>query len=124
MASMLFAKRTSYDELAKQSGVLFALEDGSLATLVPVRDPVYKRLQLLERQLQRHGVAPCALNARAFRTVYNGTVSRALTRGILDGALLARFVGLHALREHELAKAINSDPETIQLNLLNARAPW
>lgn len=41
--------------------------DGSLYATSPVREIVYKRLQLLERQLQRHGLQFGGLNPRGFR---------------------------------------------------------
>lgn len=43
--------------------------DGSMTTIQPVKDAVYKRLQLLERQLLRHTQHFAALNPRAFRCV-------------------------------------------------------
>lgn len=43
--------------------------DGSISTIVPVRDAVYKRLQLLERQLVRHTHHFAGLNPRAFRCI-------------------------------------------------------
>lgn len=43
---------------------------------------------------------------------------------MLDGDLLANFDNLHALRQQEMAIAINSDVDTIRSNLLNLKGPW
>jgi hypothetical protein len=88
---MLFAKRANLDERPRQNGVLLGMEwlaslafvlgahsevslfvagvDGSLASVIPVREAVYKRLQLLERQVTRHIQHALGLNPRAFRYV-------------------------------------------------------
>ena len=98
--------------------------NGSLTTLMPVRDAVYKRLQTLERQLQRFGGNFAGLNVRGFRTVRNERVSRPLTKGLLDGTLLSEFETLHALRQAELAKQAATDADTVNLNLANVRSPF
>ena len=82
-ASLIYTKRTSTQE-PKQSGILYgkliarrplmcsplciAGVDGSLRTVTSMRDAVYKRLQLLERQLQRHTQHAAGLNPRALRS--------------------------------------------------------
>jgi cleavage and polyadenylation specificity factor subunit 1 len=101
-----------------------ACVDGSLITVSPTRDAVYKRLQLLERQLQRHASHFAALNPRAFRNVDNQHVSRSLNRGILDGELLAAFNTLHSSRQAELAASVNSNTDTLRFNLKSLQGPW
>ena len=139
-ATMLYSKKTGAEEEPKQSGLLYgecillgtfsidlsetACVDGSLFTLSPTRDAVYKRLQLLERQLQRHATHFSALNPRALRNVDNQTVSRSLNRGMLDGLLLDSFDSLHSSRQIEMAQCVNSNVETVRFNIKSLKGPW
>lgn len=53
------------------------------------------------------------------RIVKNDTVSRAISKGVLDGELLAEFEGLPLDRQLELTAQIGTDPDTVLLNLRN-----
>lgn len=53
------------------------------------------------------------------RIVKNDSVSRAITKGILDGELLAEFEWLPLQRQVELCSSIGTDPDTVLLNLRN-----
>lgn len=93
-ASMLYAKRSRNEkEDLKQNGILFGTffhfhltynflkadgfystrspggVDGTLSTIVPVREIVFKRLQLLQTALTRHVQHFGGLNPRAYRSV-------------------------------------------------------
>lgn len=46
-------------------------------------------------------------------------MSRALTKGVLDGELLAAFEALPTDRQLALTAQINTDPDTVLLNLRN-----
>ncbi|TKA55836.1 hypothetical protein B0A53_02974 [Rhodotorula sp. CCFEE 5036] len=53
--------------------------------------------------------------------VKNDSVSRAITKGILDGDLLAAFEYLSLDQQMELAQAVGTDPDTVLANLRNLR---
>ncbi|BGP33959.1 mRNA cleavage and polyadenylation factor subunit [Rhodotorula toruloides] len=120
IASTLFAKHLPNED-AKQSGILYGGLDGSLFTLVPVRDAVFRRLQALQTVMSRHVLHFGGLNPRAYRIVKNDTVSRAIVKGILDGDLLAAFEMLPLERQVELAEAVGTDADTVLANLRNLR---
>lgn len=46
-------------------------------------------------------------------------VSRAISKGVLDGELLAEFENLPLDRQLELTAQIGTDPDTVLLNLRN-----
>ncbi|KAI5476013.1 cleavage and polyadenylation specificity factor subunit 1 [Pseudohyphozyma bogoriensis] len=117
-ATMLFVKRSGTDDI-KQNGILYGGADGSLYTLVPVRDAVFKRLQLLQSQLTKYVQHFGGLNPRGYRIVKNDSVSRAITKGILDGELLARFEWLSLDKQLALAEMVGTDVDTTALNLRN-----
>ncbi|GAA5965654.1 hypothetical protein JCM3765_000915 [Sporobolomyces pararoseus] len=120
ISTMLFAKH-SLNEDPKQNGILFGGIDGSIYTLVPVRDAVFKRLQSLQSTMTRHVLHFGGLNPRGYRIVKNDTVSRAITKGILDGDLLSKFEYLSVDVQTELAKVCGTDVDTVLANLRNLR---
>ncbi|BGP01928.1 mRNA cleavage and polyadenylation factor subunit [Rhodotorula toruloides] len=120
IASTLFAKHLPNED-AKQSGILYGGLDGSLFTLVPVRDAVFRRLQSLQTLMSRYVLHFGGLNPRAYRIVKNDTVSRAIVKGILDGDLLAALEMLPLERQVELAEAVGTDADTVLANLRNLR---
>ncbi|GAA5916679.1 hypothetical protein JCM5296_000765 [Sporobolomyces johnsonii] len=120
IATMLFAKRMANED-PKQNGILYGGIDGSLYTLVPVRDAVFRRLQSLQTTMSRHVLHFGGLNPRGYRIVKNDTVSRAITKGILDGDLLAEFENLALDRQSELAEHVGTDVDTVLANLRNLR---
>ncbi|GAA5993443.1 hypothetical protein JCM5350_000095 [Sporobolomyces pararoseus] len=120
IATMLFAKH-SPNEDPKQNGILYGGIDGSLYTLVPVRDAVFKRLQSLQSIMTRHVLHFGGLNPRGYRIVKNDTVSRAITRGILDGDLLSKYEYLSVNVQTELANVCGTDVDTVLANLRNLR---
>ncbi|GAA5945459.1 hypothetical protein JCM10213_005995, partial [Rhodosporidiobolus nylandii] len=119
-ATMLFAKHLPGED-PKQNGILYGGLDGSLATLVPVRDAVFRRLASLQSLMTRHVLHFGGLNPRGYRIVKNDTVSRALQKGILDGDLLAGFEYLSVDRQTELADACGTDADTVRANLRSLR---
>lgn len=54
----------------------------------------------------------------------NDSVSRAITKGILDGELLADYETLSLDRQTELAKSVGTDPDTLLANLKNLASLW
>ncbi|GAA5973411.1 hypothetical protein JCM11641_006446 [Rhodosporidiobolus odoratus] len=119
-ATMLFAKHLPGED-PKQNGILYGGLDGSLSSVVPVRDAVFKRLQSLQALMTRHVLHFGGLNPRGYRIVNNDTVSRALTKGMLDGDLLAQFEYLPIDRQTDLAEACGTDADTVRANLRGLR---
>lgn len=101
-----------------------ASHDGSIHSLVPAKELVFKRLQLVQTRLVRRIPQFGGLNPRGYRTVRNETVSRAINRGILDGDLLGRFEMLSVDQQEEAARLVSSDRETVLYNLENLRGLW
>ncbi|OBZ77260.1 hypothetical protein A0H81_02690 [Grifola frondosa] len=87
--------------------------DGSVSSLTYVDEPSFKRLHLLQGQLLRTVQHVAALNPKAFRMVRNDHVSRPLSKGILDGNLLATFEDLPVTRQNEVTRQIGTDRATI-----------
>ncbi|BGP50192.1 mRNA cleavage and polyadenylation factor subunit [Rhodotorula kratochvilovae] len=119
-ASLLFARHAPGED-AKQNGILYGALDGSLSTLVPVRDAVFRRLQSLQATMTRHVLHFGGLNPRGYRIVKNDSVSRAIVKGILDGDLLGSFEALPLEYQNELAGAVGTDADTVRANLRNLR---
>lgn len=59
--------------------------------------------------------------SRVYRIVKNDTVSRAITKGILDGDLLSKFEYLSLDLQTELALNCGTDADTVLANLRNLR---
>ncbi|KAM0789430.1 hypothetical protein ACM66B_000255 [Microbotryomycetes sp. NB124-2] len=123
LTTLMFARRQGSED-PRQNCVLYGGVDGSLFSLVPVRDIVFKRLQLLQTALARHVQHFAGLNPRGNRIVKNDSVSRAITRGVLDGELLAEFEWLPLHRQVELATAVGTDQDTLLANLRSLSALW
>ncbi|KAF8520929.1 CPSF A subunit region-domain-containing protein [Hysterangium stoloniferum] len=98
--------------------------DGSLHVLIPVEEPVYKRLQLLQGQLTRNIQHIAGLNPRAFRIVRNEYASRPLTKGILDDGLLEMFDDLAVTKQVEMTRQIASDRSIIVKDLTTNAGSW
>lgn len=62
------------------------------------------------------------MNADPFSIVKNDSVSRAITKGILDGELLAEFERLPHDQQVALTTSIGTDPDTVLLNLRDLAA--
>jgi cleavage and polyadenylation specificity factor subunit 1 len=58
----------------------------------------------------------------SIRMVKNDSVSRAITKGILDGELLAEFERLPFDQQMEITNSIKTDPDTVLLNLRDLAA--
>lgn len=58
------------------------------------------------------------------RIVKNDSVSRAITKGILDGELLAEFEWLPLDRQIELCESVGTDSDTVLANLRNLGGLW
>ncbi|KAG6899927.1 hypothetical protein C0993_005229 [Termitomyces sp. T159_Od127] len=68
-ASILIARRTSDDPMIPQAKLVTGSTDGTLASVTPVEEHVFKRLQLLQGQLTRNVQHVAGLNPKAFRYV-------------------------------------------------------
>jgi len=100
--STVIARRLKEDSDVPQSKLLMGSPDGSLSSLTPVEEYAYKRLQLLQGQLTRNIQHTAALNPKAIRIVRNDFVSKPLSKGILDGNLLAHYETLPITRQNKM----------------------
>lgn len=87
---------------------------GSFSPSLSLDFPLSSLLPPLARSL-----TPCAHSI-----VKNDSVSRAITKGILDGELLADFEALPLGRQVELTKSVGTDPDTVLANLKGLGTVW
>lgn len=78
--------------LALSNQVLLGGLNGSLSLVRPVPEDIFARLNPLQSTMARHVQHLGGLNPRGFRIVRNEMASRPINKGVLDGALLRRFV--------------------------------
>ncbi|CAE6490781.1 unnamed protein product, partial [Rhizoctonia solani] len=135
-----------------QSSLIIGSSDGSIASIMPLDESEFSRLQLLQGQLIRNvqhvaGLNPKAhryvkndfllqgqlirnvqhvagLNPKAYRYVKNDFVSRSLSNGILDGNLLAAFEGLPIGKQVEMTQQIGAEREKILDDLVKLANVW
>ncbi|CEL62153.1 Protein CFT1 OS=Cryptococcus neoformans var, neoformans serotype D (strain B-3501A) GN=CFT1 PE=3 SV=1 [Rhizoctonia solani AG-1 IB] len=110
--------------LGVESSLIFGSSDGSIASLMPLSESEFGRLQLLQGQLIRNVQHVAGLNPKAHRYVKNDFVSRSLSNGILDGNLLAAFEELSVSKQVEMTQQIGAEREKILSDLLKLRTPW
>ncbi|KAH8089926.1 CPSF A subunit region-domain-containing protein [Cristinia sonorae] len=124
-SSYLIARRGKGPESdIPQAKLIFGGTDGSLSSLTHVDEVAYKRLQLLQGQLTRNVQHVAGLNPKAFRIVRNDYVSRPLTKGILDGNLLAAFDDLPITQQNEVTQQIGTERTTVAKDWLNLGGAW
>ncbi|KAJ7216585.1 CPSF A subunit region-domain-containing protein [Mycena pura] len=122
--SVLIARRTKEDLVIPQSKLLCGSTDGSLRSLTPVDEAAAKQLQLLQGQLTRNIQHFAGLNPKAFRIVRNDHVSKPMSKGILDGNLLAHFEGLAITRQNEMTRQIGTERSQILKDWMSFAGPW
>ncbi|RPD55582.1 hypothetical protein L226DRAFT_490064 [Lentinus tigrinus ALCF2SS1-7] len=124
-SSLLVARRPKNgDPEIPQARLVCGAVDGSLTTLTYVDENAAKRLHLLQGQLIRTVQHVAALNPKAFRMVRNEYVSRPLSKGILDGNLLATFEELPIARQHEVTRQIGTDRATVLKDWVALVGAW
>ncbi|KAG8688697.1 mRNA cleavage and polyadenylation factor subunit [Ceratobasidium sp. 423] len=107
-----------------ESSLIIGSSDGSVASLMPLNESEFSRLQLLQGQLIRNVQHVAGLNPKAHRYVKNDFVSRSLSNGVLDGNLLAAFEELPVAKQVEMTQQIGAEREKILQDLLKLRSPW
>ncbi|KAI6016186.1 CPSF A subunit region-domain-containing protein [Pisolithus marmoratus] len=122
--SLVVARRTKEEPEIPQSRLINGFTDGSLSVLIPVDETILKRLYLLQGQLSRNIQHVAGLNPRAYRIVRNDTVSKPLSRGILDGQLLQAFEGLGTSRQNEMTRQIGTERTTVLHDWISLGVPW
>ncbi|KAF8816784.1 hypothetical protein BYT27DRAFT_7181242 [Phlegmacium glaucopus] len=122
--STVIARRVKEDSDVPQSKLLMGSPDGSLSSLTPVEEHAYKRLQLLQGQLTRNIQHTAALNPKAFRIVRNDFVSKPLSKGILDGNLLAHYETLPITRQNEMTRQIGTERLTLLRDWISLSGAW
>ncbi|KAI0634706.1 CPSF A subunit region-domain-containing protein [Trametes polyzona] len=124
-SSLLVARRPKNgDPEIPQARLVCGSVDGSLSTLTYVDEAASKRLHLLQGQLIRTVQHVAALNPKAFRMVRNEYVSRPLSKGILDGNLLATFEDLPIARQNEVTRQIGTDRATVLKDWASLVGAW
>ncbi|KAG6864394.1 hypothetical protein C0991_009920 [Blastosporella zonata] len=123
-ASTLIARRSNDDPMIPQAKLLTGSTDGTLSCLTPVDEHAFKRLQLLQGQLTRNVQHIAGLNPKAFRIVRNDFVSKPLSKGILDGNLLAHFETLPIARQFEVTREIGTDRTTVLRDWMGLSGAW
>ncbi|KAF7292889.1 Cleavage and polyadenylation specific protein [Mycena indigotica] len=122
-ASLTIARRVK-EEPIPQAKLICGSTDGSLKCLTPVDDATAKRLQLLQGQLTRNMQHFAGLNPKAFRIVRNDFVSKPLSKGILDGNLLAQYEALPLPRQVEMTNPIGTKREEVLRDWMSLVGPW
>ncbi|KAI0938339.1 hypothetical protein AcW1_001910 [Taiwanofungus camphoratus] len=122
--SVLVARRKADDMEIPQAKLLCGCTNGSLVSLTYVDEAASKRLHLLQGQLTRNVQHVAGLNPKAFRMVRNDYVSRPLSKGILDGNLLATFEDLPITRQNEVTRQIGTERAVIMKDWLNMTGAW
>ncbi|TCD71004.1 mRNA cleavage and polyadenylation factor subunit [Steccherinum ochraceum] len=124
-SSYLIARRIAGPESdIPEAKLIFGGTDGSLSSLTHVDEAVYKRLQLLQGQLTRNVQHLAGLNPKAFRIVRNDYMSKPLTKGILDGNLLAAFDDLPIAQQNEVTRQIGTERTTVAKDWLSLSGVW
>ncbi|KAF8119582.1 CPSF A subunit region-domain-containing protein [Boletus edulis] len=123
-ASRTIARRTKEDNEIPQAKLITGFTDGSLSALTPVDEGAFKRLHLLQGQLVRNVQHVAGLNPRAYRIVRNDTVSKPMSRGVLDGQLLEAFEELGAQGQQETTRQIGTERMAVLRDWSALAAAW
>lgn len=123
-AKTIARRKTTEEEIAPQSQIVYSTADGSITTLVAVKTARFKRLSLVQAQLIQYAPHVGGLNPRAFRTVRNDLVPRPLARGVLDGGLLTHFALQPHKRQREMMRQIGTDAVTVASDLYALGGFW
>ncbi|KAF9008327.1 CPSF A subunit region-domain-containing protein [Cyathus striatus] len=122
-ASTVIARRAKDDPIP-QAKLMMGSTDGSLSALVTVDEQPFKRLQLLQGQLTRNIQHAAGLNPKAFRIVRNDHVSKPLSKGVLDGSLLAHYESLPIPRQNAMTRQIGTERKTVLRDWMALCGPW
>ncbi|KAF8837869.1 hypothetical protein BDN67DRAFT_972360 [Paxillus ammoniavirescens] len=122
--SRIIARRTKEDHEIPQAKLVAGFADGSLSALTPVDEDAFKRLQLLQGQLSRNIQHVAGLNPRAYRIARNDTVSKPLSKGILDGQLLGTFEELGIQGQQEMTRQIGTERNAVLHDWNSLAVPW
>jgi len=123
-SSVIVARRSKEDLALPQAKLICGSTDGSLSSLTPVDESVSKRLQLLQGQLTRNIQHFAGLNPKAFRIVRNDYVSKPLSKGILDGNMLAAFEGLPITGQDETTRQIGTERAVVLRDWIALNGAW
>nr|XP_018259229.1 protein CFT1 [Kwoniella dejecticola CBS 10117]OBR81387.1 protein CFT1 [Kwoniella dejecticola CBS 10117] len=123
-SKVIARRKTAEEEWAPQTQIIYATADGALTSLVSVKPARFKRLQLVSDQLVRNAQHVAGLNPKAFRTVQNDLLPKPLSKGILDGTLLAHFAVQPVDRQKEMMRQIGTDAVTVASDLAALGGFW
>ncbi|KAL4078098.1 CPSF A subunit region-domain-containing protein [Scleroderma yunnanense] len=123
-SSLVIARRMKEEPEIPQARLIHGFTDGSLSALTPVDEAAFKRLHLLQGQISRNIQHVAGLNPKAYRIVRNDTVSKLMSRGVLDGQLLQAFEGLGISRQNETTRQIGTERTTVLHDWISLAGPW
>lgn len=105
---------------AEEFLVLAGTATGSLAMITALPETSYRRLNIVQGQIVNGEEHTAGLNPRGYRAVVSSGaagVGGDLLRGVLDGALVSRWVGFGEGRKSEIAGKAGSDVAGIREDL-------
>ena len=114
-----FEKIASLGNHSHRSCVLTGTIDGGIGLFVPVEERTHRRLALLQQLMSMGVPTPCALNPRDYRLLKTSRFVAQRHKGVLDGALLWKFVSLDSALQDDLAAAMGVTTDAILENLLD-----
>jgi cleavage and polyadenylation specificity factor subunit 1 len=112
-------------------GVIAGTLDGGLCSVLPITEKIFKRLYGVYARMVTHMEHHAGLNPRGYRQIvlpYKSIYSQAVVtgppgpRGILDGALLHKFIKLSVHHQREVSKSIGLNENRILDDLLELRS--
>lgn len=94
---------SAQQEIYKEHNVLLTSQTGSMALITPLSTQSYRRLSTLQNILMNQLEQACGLNPRAFRAVETDGMGG---RGIIDGEVVKRWLGLSSWHKASLADKV------------------
>ncbi len=102
-------------------GSIYGTCDGSFGVVVPVLDrKIFRRLIALQSFLNNALKQNAGLNPREYRSVHVNFTSnqvRPHSNTMLDMTLLLRYVSLDSVAQHNLARSVGTNPQTVMESL-------
>ena len=102
-----------------RSLLIMAAIDGSMHTLSPIDELVYRRLSNLHNAMTNTLPQVAALNPKAFRLATGRASNNANRRGVVDGAMMKRFAVTDTGNQEKLAASIGTSADFILDNIKN-----
>lgn len=117
------AMDTTPDNSHQQYQILGASTTGALSLLTTIPETTYRRLSIISSNIISTEDHPAGLNPRAYRSPesyngpYRGGWVNDVSRAVLDGAVLGRWIGLSEVRRVEVAGKARVGEEMVRADL-------